>query len=73
MATAGDVVDEDLGRMNRPFGRVAQMDLASVGGRKDSVGALQPGESRPWVVDTRAESGISTSRNLTVGPRRKAR
>ena len=45
MATAGDVVEEDLGRMNPPFGRGAQTDLASVGGRKDSVGALHAGES----------------------------
>lgn len=45
MATAGDVVEEDLGRMNPPFGRGAQTDLASVGGCKDSVGAPQPEES----------------------------
>ena len=45
MATAGDVVNEDLGRMNPPFGRGAQTYLASVGGPKDSVGAPQPEES----------------------------
>ena len=45
MATAGDVVEEDLGRTNPPFGRGAQTYLASVGGPKDSVGAPQPEES----------------------------
>jgi hypothetical protein len=74
MATAGDVVEEDLGRMNPPFGRGAQTDLASVGGRKDSVGAPQPEESFTAVGCRHpGRMRISTSRNLTVGPRGKAR
>lgn len=45
MATAGEVVDEDLGRMNPPFGRGrTETQRPSVVAR-DNVGALQPGES----------------------------
>lgn len=76
MATAGDVVDEDLGRMNPPFGRSgtdgSRLRRWSQGQCRSSLASLKS-PSRPWVVDTRAECGISTSRNLTVGPRRKAR
>jgi hypothetical protein len=67
MATAGDVVEEDLGRMNRPPGS-HRRNPAAVVGREDNVGALQPGESlRPWVLSTPGQN--PESRNLTVGPR----
>ena len=45
MATAGDVVEEDLGRMNPPFGRGGTDGSRLRRWSQDSVGALQPGES----------------------------
>lgn len=74
MATAGDVVEEDLGRMNPPFGRAhKRISPPSVVARTVSELPSLKSPSRPWVVDTRAKCGISTSRNLTVGPGGKAR
>jgi hypothetical protein len=45
MATAGDVVEEDLGRMNPPFGRAHKRISPPSVVAKDSVGAPQPEES----------------------------
>ena len=56
MATAGDVVDEDLGRMNPPFGRSgtdgSRLRRWSQGQCRSSLASLKS-PSRPWVVDTR--------------------
>jgi hypothetical protein len=42
MAAAVDVVDGDLGRMNPPFSRVAQTDLAAVGGSDGTISDTLP-------------------------------